>query len=148
MAVSCTVNVATRFLDVTSPQIQAVVVHALSHLRKKEGSVTVHCIGEKRIQTLNREHRGIDRPTDVLSFPLQSDVSFGGESDIGDIFLAPTYIRRQARRFGVSPREETVRMTIHGVLHLLGYDHEAESEAKKMFSLQERLLREALLKVF
>jgi len=82
------------------------------------------------MRQLNRQHRGLDRATDVLSFSL------------GDIFLCPSYIRRQARRFGVSYQEECTRTLIHGILHLTGYDHATQRQAKKMFGLQEKLLQE------
>jgi probable rRNA maturation factor len=71
------------------------------------------------MQRLNREWMGHDRPTDVLSFALQ-----GPEGILlGDVYICPAVARRQAVEFGVPPREELLRLVVHGTLHLLGHDH-------------------------
>lgn len=98
----------------------------------------MHLVGESRMRTLNRVHRGKNAPTDVLSFSAYTS----GGSDVGDIFLCVPYIKRQARRFGVPEDEEMRRMLIHGILHALGYTHDAPENAKKMFERQEALLLE------
>ena len=86
-------------------------------------------------------YRGQKKPTDVLSFATLEGVSITkADNDIGDIFLCVPYIRKQALRFDVSYKQECTRMLIHGLLHLLGHDHIAPVQAKKMFGLQERLL--------
>ena len=124
----------------------AVVQDTLLHVGKKNNEVSVHCIGKQKIQTLNRVFRGIDRPTDVLSFPTEALFDTEDQTDSGDLFLCPEYITKQAKRFGTSYKEEFFRMLIHGVLHLEGYDHEKKSDAKKMFTVQEQLLVTALKK--
>jgi probable rRNA maturation factor len=115
-------------------RIKKVVAAALRQVKSPRASVAVHLVGETRMRTLNRTGRGIDRPTDVLSFPT------GERDDWGDIFLCVPYLRRQAKRFGVSFEEEFCRMLIHGVLHLSGLDHDAPQPAKRMFGMQEAIV--------
>lgn len=108
-----------------------------SRERKRLAECAVIFVGDARMRTLNRIHRGTDRVTDVLAFQ-------GEEGELGDIVIAVPYVRRQARRFGVPFKEECARMLIHGVLHLLGYDHHQQREASKMFRLQEAVLNDIL----
>lgn len=116
---------------------------------RAELGVTLVSSGE--IRRLNREQRGVDRPTDVLSFPLVTDPFHPGAEDLyrgcvtlGDVIVCPEVIRDQARSFGVSFREELARMVIHSVLHLLGRDHAVKREEKEMFALQEKVLSDLM----
>ena len=85
---------------------------------------------DPEIHTLNRQYRGKDRPTDVLSFPLADALQ---PSLLGDVVISVETAARQARRRGHSLREELRTLLIHGILHLLGYDHEiSRSEAIRM----------------
>ncbi len=116
---------------------------ACSTLRvlKISGSLSVHCIGDRRMRRMNFQYRGKDRTTDVLSFGLyEGESSRAQGNELGDIFICVPQIIRQARRFSVSTKEEFIRMLVHGILHLLGYDHETSSDATRMFELQEKLL--------
>lgn len=111
--------------------------------RKRLGSLAVFFVGERRMQTLNRSYNGTDRPTDVLAFPSQTNKwPNTGKEELGDVVLCLSYIDKQARRFGVGTKQERARMLIHGVLHLLGYDHKNKAQAKIMFGLQEKALEE------
>ncbi len=97
------------------------------------------------MRSLNSQYRGKHSTTDVLTFPLHEGESvFTDTQELGDIFLSGAQIERQARDFNISPREEFIRMLVHGVLHILGYDHVAKKEARQMFALQEKLLFELL----
>lgn len=116
------------------------VVRAVLREVKQSGEVSVHMIGDTRMRTLNRIHRGKDKTTDVLAFALlEGDIPHVGE-DLGDIFLSVPQIRRQAKAHGVSFQEECIRMLTHGTLHLLGYDHQTPEEERVMFGLQERIV--------
>lgn len=95
--------------------------------------LSVVFVDSKTIQNLNKQYRGKNTPTDILSF---SDLF---EEQLGELVLCPEVIVAQARRQGWSQRHEYAYMLLHGVLHLLGYDHEIESEAKSMFELQDAL---------
>lgn len=99
-----------------------------------------------KIRILNRDYRGIDRPTDVLSFPMYSfsdgDVPDGDEHVmLGDIVISVEKAREQAAEYGHSLRREIAFLAVHSVLHLLGYDHEtSEEDEKEMFDLQEKIM--------
>ncbi len=98
---------------------------------KRKGSVNIVFVDEKTISEYNK-YRGVDGPTDVLSF--ESDL----DGFLGEVYISPAYVRKNAEYFGVSFEEEMVRVCVHGILHLLGYDHEKdESKAKEMFKIQE-----------
>lgn len=117
-------------------QINSVVERTLSYAKiSLQSDVSVHCVGDMRMKSLNKQYRGKNYSTDVLSFPTEE---FG---DLGDIFLCIPQISRQSLEFGISQKEECVRMLSHGVLHLVGYDHDTPNKAKKMFALQERVVK-------
>ncbi len=108
------------------------------------GGLEINFVSEALMKRLNREYRGKDVATDVLSFAWgEVSLLFSGNRlspVLGQLYLSYSYISRQAKRFGVSAREETVRMLIHGLLHLAGYDHERPEAATDMFARQEGLV--------
>lgn len=109
------------------------------------GAVSLTFVGEARMRTLNREHRGKDRPTDVLSFdPGPMPAVRGPERVLGEIFICPPYVAREASRRSIPPQEEVLRVFIHGCLHLQGFDHATEAEEDLMFGFQERILMRLL----
>lgn len=96
------------------------------------------------IHKLNKEYRGVDRPTDVISFALLDNKDFY-ESDIkilGDIYISIDKAKEQAIEYGHSLLRELCFLSIHGLLHLLGYDHVLKSDEEIMFKKQEELLLE------
>ncbi|MBI3495476.1 rRNA maturation RNase YbeY [Candidatus Berkelbacteria bacterium] len=121
-----------------SRMLERIAACVLQAEGKRAARVRVVCVTNRAIQKLNRTFRGKDVPTDVLSFDerphglLTDDKNF-----LGEVVVAPAYIRAQAREVGVPFTEELVRMTIHGTLHLLGYDHEKTRDATRMFARQE-----------
>lgn len=140
----CVIYRTVALRGLTDTQIRRTIETVLRVAGERDTSVTVHMVGERRIRTLNAKYRNKDVATDVLSFPLTTAVAFSPEKELGDIFLCPEYLRRQARRFHVSHLEECTRMLIHGTLHLLGYDHIQKKDAKVMLPLQERLVQKML----
>ncbi len=111
-----------------------------------EGAEINVVIAEGRtLRGMNRRFRGIDAATDVLSFPL-------GDGVLGEIWICPSLVRRNARLFGQSEETELLRVCIHGMLHLFGYDHSGvydENETKnleEMFTLQEGILKAVISK--
>lgn len=102
--------------------------------------VSITFLGTRAMAALNRKHLGHRGPTDVISFGF-SESARGGPV-IGDIYIAPDVARANARRHAAGVREELARLVVHGVLHVLGYDHaEDESrEASPMWQRQERIL--------
>ena len=100
---------------------------------RARGSVTVALVPDTRVRTLNRRYRQQDSPTDVLSFPA------GEPGRLGDIVIAACVARRQARDAGHSCATELRVLALHGLLHLLGYDHERDDG--RMARVERRLRR-------
>ena len=100
--------------------------------------ITVLFAGDRRIRDLNRRFREVDRPTDVLSFP-DGATEPGGGVHVGDIAISLETAQRQAVRSARSLAGVVDRLVVHGVLHLLGYDHETDDG--EMMALQGRILR-------
>ena len=127
---------------------------ALKLLAKHERYKKGFCVGlafipPKEMKLLNRSYRGKQSATDVLSFApnasiLAKDTKKQTGTDLGDIFICPSYARREARRRGIEANEEFVRLFVHGVLHLRDYDHMSEEEESRMFRIQERIIEETL----
>lgn len=106
--------------------------------------VSVSIVSDERIHELNREWRDVDRPTDVVSLecerPDDPDLAPGEPCELGDIVLAPAFIFRQAEGFGTTPEDECRLLLVHGMLHLLGYDHLEDDEAEIMEAREDELL--------
>ena len=102
------------------------------------GDVTIALVSDRRIRALNRQFRGKDYATDVLSFPS------GERGFLGDIVIAAGVARRQARQAGHTLQTELRVLALHGLLHLLGYDH--DSDDGKMARVEARLRKKAGLK--
>ncbi len=104
--------------------------------------ISVTFVRSVTIHKINRDYRGIDRPTDVISFAVQDADSFFEEedTDLGDIFINIDYAARQAREYGHSYEREIAFLFTHGLLHCLGYDHMTPEDEKEMTSLQHQIL--------
>jgi probable rRNA maturation factor len=104
--------------------------------------ISVTFVRSAAIHKINRDYRGIDRPTDVISFAINDspDLIDDGEKDLGDLFININYARRQAKEYGHSLKREVCFLFTHGLLHCLGYDHMKPEDEKVMFSLQEKIL--------
>lgn len=125
---------------------------ALNETHNKHNiTVGVTIVGKKTIRELNKEHRNIDRVTDVLSFPLleiselksdiMQDESFSTE--IGDIVICKSRANEQAKEYGHSEMREICFLALHGFLHVLGYDHIEKDDELVMFPLQDKILEKA-----
>ncbi|MDQ0205542.1 rRNA maturation RNase YbeY [Alkalicoccobacillus murimartini] len=126
--------------------LQAVIAHA-TELESLKGDyeVSISFVDDEEIRLLNNEHRGIDRGTDVLSFALNEGEEplqeiEGMPNLLGDIVISIPRIQQQADEFGHSFERELGFLTVHGFLHLLGYDHLNEQDEKIMFGRQEEIL--------
>ena len=117
----------------------------LFEARAKRARLSVLLCGDRRMRTLNARWRGVDRPTDVLSFPAfeasASRAAARRGTFLGDLVIDVAYAARQARRRGHALGREVQILLAHGLLHLLGYDH--ESDGGTMFRLQRRILLSA-----
>ena len=108
---------------------------------RQSGDVEVSVVlaDDATVQALNRDWRGKDYPTNVLSFPAPS-TSAAGPRPLGDVALAFETLVREAEEQGKSLKDHVAHLTIHGVLHLLGYDHECDSDAAVMEALEVEAL--------
>jgi probable rRNA maturation factor len=111
----------------------------LSALGRSRWSVSLLIVDDAAIRRLNREWRGIDRATDVLSFPAGEDPS----RVLGDIVISGPRAVEQARRYRVTTTQELRRLLVHGILHLMGYDHVKRQERQAMRAKEDELLRVA-----
>lgn len=115
---------------------------------KKDYEVDVNLIDNERIHEINREYRHVDRPTDVISFAfldhVDGEVTIKGDIPtlLGEIFISVDKAKEQANTYGHSLLREMSFLFVHGLLHLLGYDHMTKEEETVMFSLQEEILKE------
>ncbi|MBI2437173.1 MAG: rRNA maturation RNase YbeY [Candidatus Magasanikbacteria bacterium] len=126
---------------IENKQIQRVVLQTLRRVKRAD-DVSVHLIGDTRMKRLNTIYRSKEKTTDVLSFSAREGFQISGEqTEAGDIFISIPQIIRQAKKYEVTSKEEMIRMLVHGVLHLVGYDHMREVDAKKMFRIQEEMVR-------
>ena len=107
--------------------------------RAARGSVTIALVSDQRIRALNRAYRRKDYATDVLSFPSNQQSATSNQQFLGDIVIATGVARRQAREAGHSERTELKVLALHGLLHLLGYDH--DRDAGRMRRVERRLRR-------
>lgn len=109
---------------------------------KISGELEINAVGDEKIKQLNKTYGGIGKVTDVLSFAWREDkVVKSGNNFLGQIYICYPQITRQAKKFKVPAKEEFARILIHGILHLLGYDHQEKKDAEKMFKLQEGLVK-------
>jgi probable rRNA maturation factor len=99
---------------------------ALAAAGVDDGHLSIELVDSDRIRELNRVHRGIDRPTDVLSFPVDGTGPVAGPRELGDVVISP------------DDTADVTEAVVHGVLHLCGYDHEADDG--EMLELQDRIL--------
>lgn len=110
-------------------------------------SISVRLGDDAEVQVLNRDYRGKDKPTNVLSFPMvQADLLAGlantddGEVLLGDIILARETCLAEAAEKAISPLDHAAHLIIHGTLHLIGYDHQNDGEAATMEALEVKAL--------
>ena len=125
--------------------IEKVVNKAFEVEGVKKASCSIIIVDNTFIHKLNKEYRGIDRVTDVISFALEDDKSMIIPDDVrllGDIYICLDKAKEQAKEYGHSLERELCFLAVHGVYHLLGYDHENEEDAKIMFKKQEEVLME------
>lgn len=110
--------------------------------------VSVNFVTDEEIRVLNRDYRGIDRPTDVLSFECdgEGDMPVPEEEEapyeLGDIVIAPDVAERQTEEYGTALTDELSLLLVHGLLHLCGYDHMVDEEAEAMEARERELLSE------
>ena len=123
--------------------VEKVLYSAMEKEELKDTSFNLIIVDNNYIHELNRDYRGIDRETDVITFALEDeDTIIIGDNEriLGDIYISIDRARSQAEEYGHSFLRELSFLAVHGFYHLLGYDHQTEEEEKIMFGKQEEVL--------
>lgn len=150
------IEILNEYHEPVSDELAVLVkrcLEAAAAIEGVKGEVSVSFVDNDRIHELNREFRGVDRPTDVLSFAMNEQ----GEDELdiyvdeaemddfpnmlGDIVISIPKAQEQAGDYGHSFEREVGFLAVHGFLHLIGYDHMTQADEKEMFSRQEEILQ-------
>lgn len=136
---------AARAKDVDSRAVVAAAKRLLAAVGESDASLSLSLVGDAEMRTINREHRGKDRPTDVLSFAIDGEVPGApwrpGDPErlLGDVVISVETARRQAVDYDATLQEEIYRLLIHGLLHAIGHDHVRVGERRVMQREERRL---------
>ena len=116
--------------------------YAASNLGLKNVMFNVIIINDNTIHKINKEYRNIDRPTDVITFALEDNkmIETPEVRVLGDIYISYDKVKSQAKEYNHSTKREICFLAVHGLLHLLGYEHMTKEDEEKMFGLQKELL--------
>ncbi len=119
-----------------------IIEYALKYKKLENVIFNVVFIDNETIKQINKEYRNIDACTDVISFALEDgeDMTYDFGRVLGDIYISVPKMKEQAKEYGHSEIREMAFLTIHGLLHLLGYDHMNKEDEEKMFKEQELIL--------
>ncbi len=114
----------------------------LKHEKVNHAIFNIIFVEDDEIHDLNKNYRNVDRVTDVISFALEDndDIGYGDIRMLGDIYICIPQMKRQALEYGHSEKRELSFLAVHGLLHLLGYDHMTKEDEEVMFGLQELIL--------
>jgi probable rRNA maturation factor len=134
-------------VDIPERKIKEIIKFVLREMEKDNSELSLVLCNNDYIHFYNKEYRNKDYPTDVLSFV--DGERMGKITYLGDIIISIDKVKSQSEEYGVSFEEEFSRLLVHGILHLLGYDHEtSEEDEKVMMSIQDKLVDEVLRKFF
>ncbi|MEP7291433.1 MAG: rRNA maturation RNase YbeY [Chloroflexota bacterium] len=126
--------------DLDEARLQAAAALVLSrHEGESDGDITIAISDDQNVADLNRQYRGVDAPTDVLSFPMDSALP-NDTHYLGDLMIAYPYASAQAEREGHALNDSLTLLVVHGTLHLLGYDHDTPEHRAEMWAAQESAL--------
>ena len=126
-----------RGTKISTAQWTVRATEMLGAIRNDQASATVAFVSDARIRDLNRTFRGIDKATDVLSFPNDCTQPHG-DSELGDIAISMERAAAQAKENGLTLEEEIAQLILHGLLHLCGYDHETDNGQMNKLELKLR----------
>jgi probable rRNA maturation factor len=139
--VSVSVEVTNESAFRVAEATLAALAEEVLRLQGSRGVLALALVDEDAMTDLNRSYRGEEGPTDVLSFPEEEGADWPSPEDdehLGDVVLCPSYAAGNATLEGITLDEELTRLVVHGVLHVLGWDH--ETDQGEMLELQENLL--------
>ena len=125
-------------------EIKKLLNYACDYCKLKNVSFNIIIIDDEKIHEINKEYRGIDRPTDVISFALEDEKDMVLSEEVGrilgDIYISLDRCKAQAEEYGHSFLRELAFLSVHGLLHLQGYDHMKKEDEEVMFKLQDDIL--------
>ncbi len=124
--------------------LDSLIERVLTQEKATDSVFSIIFVDNEKIHELNKQFRGVDRPTDVISFALEDaeEEFLSTIRVLGDIYISIPKMQEQAKEYGHSEKRELAFLVVHGLLHLLGYDHQTEEEEKVMFQIQEEMLNE------
>ena len=124
-------------------ELEEYLKYVADYMKVPDAIMSVIIVDNEKIHEINKEYRGIDRPTDVISFALEEGEDYEvKERMLGDIYISIDKVYEQAKEYGHSVKRELFFLATHGFLHLLGYDHMKKEDEEIMFPLQEKILEE------
>jgi len=126
--------------DFTERKIKKMIEKTLTLAKSTATSIGIVFVGPKKMQSLNKEYRKKDKPTDVLSFAYHKSKK-PNKGIEGDIIICPSYVKTDIKNSEIRFSDQINRLLIHGVLHLSGLDHAKDAEAKSMFAKQEKIFK-------
>ena len=133
-------------IEITNDILDVVKVSIAEVLKEEEidenVQVSISFVGDEEIRNLNKDFRGVDSSTDVLSFPMDDEFQIE-ETMLGDVIINTKRVLEQAKEFGHSNTRELSYLTVHSILHLLGYDH-MEDEDKEIMRSKEKSIMDSL----
>ena len=121
-------------------RVKVIVKKILTLLKRTESELSLSFVSGKTIKELNRDYRNKDESTDILSFSQQSDFQIGQKELLGDLIISVDDLKDNSNYFSVDLEEELIRLLIHGILHLTGWDHQSNNSDEQMLIYQEQLL--------
>ncbi len=136
------INTTDEKID--TKELDSVIKFACKHLNIENPLLNIVIVDNKRIQEINRDYRNKDAVTDVISFAFEEakDLEYENVRFLGEIYISYERCKEQAKDYGHSVRREFCYLAVHGLLHLLGYDHMNEEDKKVMRALEEEILNE------
>lgn len=133
-------------IEITNDMLDIVKISIAEVLKEEEldenVQISISFVGDEEIQRLNKNFRGVDSSTDVLSFPMDDEFQIE-ETMLGDVIINTKRVLEQAKEFGHSNTRELSYLTVHSILHLLGYDH-MEDEDKEVMRSKEKSIMDSL----
>jgi rRNA maturation RNase YbeY len=139
-----------RAISINRKGIEVIVQKILDQLEYPNFDIGILFTGTTTMRKYNRTYRGKDKPTDILSFPYHARIKAGKriiaktdeDRNLGDLILAPAYIKKDAAKYKQTFEERVIILLVHGICHLLGYDHETDTDYRIMHKKEQGLLKE------
>lgn len=128
--------------EINIEEMEKLTSYLVKYMKVENAQFNVIFIDNEKIREINKNYRGIDRETDVISFALEDDekIRIENERILGDIYISVEKAKIQSEEYGHSFKREICFLITHGFLHLLGYDHMKKEDEEVMFKLQEEIL--------